>query len=383
MEQQSNISSNYLSNYSQLNDGQVLIPNKPNITIKIEEDGNDISDSKKGNSSTSNIDENNTEQIEHDDSNLANQLADLGINDTQNRISPFQEDIEYLTDSPKQEHTSIKSRLKIFDKPDEIKIEGKSIYWSKFNFIDFGDERSDEYYVDKFSNNDNSSSEMNNRMSKELMSAIRENAKKQLEEDELEFFQQHQAIVDGTDVFKPISYQNQSESEAKSSDSKSQNLHKTKVKNSNNVYTVRKNKLSISIDDEKNLNISIEEEIDTKNISKDQEEYVFLSNQGNRLIEDENSIKGAIKEYESLLSDDLLTYSLTNTLKTVENLEGQLSDYKRMSSFKDKLNQSNKKFKTSSGSKKKHKTSSDHHNSFESSVKFSNLNSDNDPVCQK
>lgn len=126
MEQQSNISSNYLSNYSQLNDGQVLIPNKPNITIKIEEDGNDISDSKKGNSSTSNIDENNTEQIEHDDSNLANQLADLGINDTQNRISPFQEDIEYLTDSPKQEHTSIKSRLKIFDKPDEIKIEGKS-----------------------------------------------------------------------------------------------------------------------------------------------------------------------------------------------------------------------------------------------------------------
>ena len=128
MEQQSNISSNYLSNYSQLNDGQVLIPNKPNITIKIEEDGNDISDSKKGNSSTSNIDENNTEQIENDDSNLANQLADLGINDTQNRISPFQEDIEYLTDSPKQEHTSIKSRLKIFDKPDEIKIEGKSIY---------------------------------------------------------------------------------------------------------------------------------------------------------------------------------------------------------------------------------------------------------------
>ena len=97
-----------MSNYSQLNDGQVLIPNKPNITIKIEEDGNDISDSKKGNSSTSNIDENNTEQIEHDDSNLANQLADLGINDTQNRISPFQEDIEYLTDSPKQEHTSIK-----------------------------------------------------------------------------------------------------------------------------------------------------------------------------------------------------------------------------------------------------------------------------------
>ena len=128
MEQQSNISSNYLSNYSQLNDGQVLIPNKPNITIKIEEDGNDISDSKKGNSSTSNIDENNTEQIENDDSNLANQLADLGINDTQNRISPFQEDIEYLTDSPKQEHTLIKSRLKIFDKPDEIKIEGKSIY---------------------------------------------------------------------------------------------------------------------------------------------------------------------------------------------------------------------------------------------------------------
>ena len=76
---------------------------------------------------------------------------------------------------------------------------------------------------------------------------------------------------------------------------------------------MRKNKLSISIDDEKNLNISIEEEIDTKNVSKDHEEYVFGC-QANSLVEDQNSIEGAIKGCDTLASDDVLTYSLTNTL---------------------------------------------------------------------
>ena len=115
LEEQSNISS---KNDSQLNDGQVSIPNKPNITIKIEEDGNDVSESRQVNSSTSSIDQN------YEDTNFMNQIVtSLEIQDTNDQINPFQEDFEYLTDSPKQEHTLIKSRLLSLDNP-EIKIEG-------------------------------------------------------------------------------------------------------------------------------------------------------------------------------------------------------------------------------------------------------------------
>lgn len=222
-------------------------------------------------------------------------------------------------------------------------------------------------------------------MSQELMSAIRENAKKEAEEDDLDSFnEEHQAIVSGSDVFlssKPKMHKGRqlstSENDVRSNDSKTHSVGKTKIKNRNNVYTVRKNKLSISIEDDKSLSISIEEEIDTKNINREEEELIFFTNHSNRLFEDENSIKDAIKEYETLLSDDMLTYSLTNTLKTVENLEGQLSDFKRKSSVNERLNNSNKKFKDESEQKLRNLSAfEDRHHSFESSGKFSNLNPD-------
>lgn len=105
-------------------------------------------------------------------------------------------------------------------------------------------------------------------------------------------------------------------------------------------------------------------------------EKEFLGIERQKLVEEEKSIKGAIKEYETLFSDDVLTYSLTNTLKTVENLEEELSEYKRKSSYKEKLTQSNDDLVNNTDEKFQRKLTADQHLSFDSSAKFSCLNPD-------
>jgi len=74
----------------------------------------------------------------------------------------------------------------------------------------------------------------------------------------------------------------------------------------------------------------MEEEIKTKNLSK--EEMVFWKDQTKRLLSGDNSIKGALKECGTLFSDDILTYSLTNTFKTIESFDDPTSNYDKNSS---------------------------------------------------
>jgi hypothetical protein len=123
---------------------------------------------------------------------------------------------------------------------------------------------------------------------------------------------------------------------------------------------ILRNKLSVNIEENNSLSISMEEEINTKNMTE--EEMIAWKDQTKQLFVDEKSIKGAMQECGTFLSEDLLTYSLTNTLKTVESLEDKLSIFDKKSKVSEE---------------KKNKTSEQEvnykHHSFESSQKFSSL----------
>lgn len=255
-------------------------------------------------------------------------------------------DIEYLTASPKEESTFFKNRFSKINS-DEINIQENS---------DTEERVFDLSLKDSYGST----------LSKELLSAIRHNAKKEQEEnqsDELESFKNaHNRIINEEIKLTSSRRHNKSSCENSFDSSKPQSGRKL-TKNQDSVYTFRKNTLSISIEDKQNLSISMEEEVNTKNLTKE-EEIMYWKNQTAKLFEDESSIKGAIKDYGTLISDDLLTYSLTNTLKTVESLEDRLSMFSR----KPKIFENNKASEEKEYNYK--------HHSFESSQKFSSLNAD-------
>mmetsp|Transcript_31107 Transcript_31107/g.27507 ORF Transcript_31107/g.27507 Transcript_31107/m.27507 type:complete len:92 (+) Transcript_31107:175-450(+) len=81
----------------------------------------------------------------------------------------------------------------------------------------------------------------------------------------------------------------------------------------------------------------MEEEIKSKNLTKEEVEYQ-KSNTG-KLTLDDNLLREAIKKANlfrdpssQMISEELLTYSLSNTIKTVESLEEKLSSLERKSS---------------------------------------------------
>lgn len=328
---------------------------KPNLFIKIEED-----------QSASNNSQQNKHETVQQDTEEVNQVPTIKAEPlvakqepqkpVENRFKKLDEeiskmayfkDIEYLTASPKEESTFFKNRFSKINS-DEINIQ----------------ENSDtEEQIFDLSPKDSYGSTL----SKELLSAIRHNAKKEQEEtqsDELESFKNaHNRIINEEIKLTSSRRHNKSSCENSFDSSKPQSGRKLINKNQDSVYTFRKNILSISIEDKQNLSISMEEEVNTKNLTKE-EEIMYWKNQTAKLFEDESSIKGAIKEYGTLISEDLLTYSLTNTLKTVESLEDRLSMFSR----KPKIFEDNKASEEKDYNYK--------HHSFESSQKFSSLNAD-------